>query len=116
MSKDYDYENEISMGVQNIGKILIDGRRVETLMNTTIPSGKGRSPQTRRTSIKNSSILTSQRDQNSLEPLPDQNGQKKRAVAANSINMQKLLNQNSKKRKVNNQNIQLRSKLLDSIQ
>ena len=44
MSKDYDYEHEMSMGVQNIGKVLIDGRRVETLMNTTLPSGKGRSP------------------------------------------------------------------------
>ena len=45
LSKDYDQEIGISAdaGVQNIGKVYIDGKRVETTNHefaTTLPSGK----------------------------------------------------------------------------
>jgi len=62
MSKDYEYDEKGALNLSKIGKILIDGKRVEAVdVKTTLPSVKDSSgPNTRRVSLeslKNSSSL-----------------------------------------------------------
>ena len=84
LSKDYEQEIGISAdaGVQNIGKVYIDGKRVETTnhdgFGTTLPSGKDRSPQNqRRASLKYDSNLQSTREAASMEPMTGPLAQKR---------------------------------------
>ena len=65
LSKDYEEHLGLglALGMRKIGKIFIDGKRVETMdIKTTLPSFQAQSPRTRRDSLKFNSVVHSQRD------------------------------------------------------